>query len=85
MGYPTDSTMWPSAQPSVDIKQLLDKFFGLVDNKADNAGEKLATEIFTSNGKFYATSGNFQGSAGISPNLLSTTQQTIVLTVAIDN
>lgn len=66
MGYATESTVWPSPQISFEIKQLLDKFFSLVDNKAGDSGQRLGTEVFTPDGKFFATSGNFQGSAGMS-------------------
>ena len=65
MGYPTASTAWPSTGISTNVKQLIDHFFSLVDNKADDSGQKIAKEVFTDDGKFFATSGNFEGSAGM--------------------
>ncbi len=69
MGYSTDSTVWPLPHLSTDVKQLIDRFFSLVDNKGSDSGERLAREVFTEDGKFFATSGDFEGSAGMKHNI----------------
>lgn len=64
MGYPTASAVWPSSQPSTEIRQLVDHFFTLADSKADDAGERFAKEVFTRDGLFILANGTFEGTAG---------------------
>lgn len=64
MGYPTNSTKWPTKVPT-PIIQLLDQFFTLVDTRSESIGSRLAEEIFTQDGKFTATGGTFEGYEGI--------------------
>ncbi|KAL2784648.1 hypothetical protein BJX66DRAFT_343838 [Aspergillus keveii] len=65
MGYPTDSTIWPTCLSS-DARQLIDHFFTLADTRSDDAGPRLAQEIFTPNGEFISPQATFVGSAEIS-------------------
>ena len=60
----TDSTLWPSALIAPKVKQLIKRFFSLVDDQDDNAGSRLASEVFTEDGKFFASSGSFEGAGG---------------------
>ena len=66
MGYPTDSTSWPSSSLPDSVKKLIDNFFSLVDLKDPEAGSRLADEIFTTDGKFSAVIGSFEGTARMS-------------------
>lgn len=72
MCYPTKSTEWPETIPK-PITRLLDKFFTLVDTNSDTSGEILAEEIFTSDGRFTTTYGNFEGYDGMCLHCSSTT------------
>ena len=66
MGYPTNSTIWPSTDsPPGPVKQLIDNLFSLVDQKGDNIGKQLSRDIFTEDGVFVAASGAFRGAAGM--------------------
>jgi hypothetical protein len=69
MGYVTATTKWPSFSVSVETKQLLERLFSLVDNKSNDSGELLAREVFIQDGKFFGTTGNFEGSAGTSSQI----------------
>lgn len=66
MGYPTGSTTWPSTDcPSAPVKQLIDKFFSLVDQKGEDIGDQLSHDIFTENGTFLTANGAFKGARGM--------------------
>lgn len=47
MGYNTESTSWPSQHISPAVKNLLDRFLNLLDDKSPTVGNTLADEIFT--------------------------------------
>ena len=70
MGYPTAATMWPTPEPSKKAKNLVDLFFTLADTKEDNAGERLATEVFTEDAVFSSSRGVYEGSQGESTLVL---------------
>lgn len=61
MPYATDKTAWPSTGLTSKTKGIISLLFQLVDLNDPKSGEKLATEVFTDDGKFLATSGNFTG------------------------
>lgn len=66
MGYPTAYTIWPSTDClSAPVKQLIDKFFSLVDQKGGDTGEQLSREIFTEDATFLTANGAFQGATGM--------------------
>lgn len=65
MGYPTALTIWPSDGPGEKVIHLIDLFFTLADSQDDDAGERMAKEVFTKDGVFSATRGLFRGSNGI--------------------
>ncbi|KAL2061485.1 hypothetical protein VTL71DRAFT_6862 [Oculimacula yallundae] len=46
MGYNTISTDWPSFPVPDDVKQLIDKFFNLLDSQEANVGDTLADDVF---------------------------------------
>lgn len=50
--------------PSSDVKQLVERFFTLVDTNSDDVGQTLADELFTNDGVFITANATFQGSAG---------------------
>ncbi|KAJ5756892.1 uncharacterized protein N7511_007074 [Penicillium nucicola] len=61
-----DSPVWPSLQPSSGVKQLVSRFFALVDTNSEEVGQTLADDIFTQDGVFITANGTFQGAAEIS-------------------
>ncbi|KAK4937362.1 hypothetical protein LTR10_021971 [Elasticomyces elasticus] len=50
MGYNTALAEWPSIQIPHPVKEQVDKFFSIMDTKAPEAGDRLAEEIFASDG-----------------------------------
>lgn len=50
MGYNTDITDWPRLDVPGPVKQLIDDLFSTMDLNESQAGDILATKIFTSNG-----------------------------------
>ncbi|KAE8332945.1 hypothetical protein BDV39DRAFT_199949 [Aspergillus sergii] len=58
--------MWPISHPSPEVKQLVSRFFALVDTNSEEVGQALADEIFTPDGVLITANAMFQGSAEIS-------------------
>jgi hypothetical protein len=58
------STEWPSTPVNLGVKQLIALFFHLVDQKDDDIGSRLASEVFSPDGKLLTVQGAAQGSAG---------------------
>ncbi|KAJ5096629.1 hypothetical protein N7456_007350 [Penicillium angulare] len=56
--------MWPITQPSLEVKQLVHRFFTLVDTKSEEIGQIIADEIFTQDGLMVTANAMFQGAAG---------------------
>lgn len=56
--------MWPIPQPSPEVKQLVHRFFALVDTKSEEVGKTIADEIFTQDGLMVTANAMFQGAAG---------------------
>ena len=55
--------VWPSGAPQ-GVRDVVTLFFSLADDRREGVGERLAKEVFTSDGVFAGTVGKFQGSAG---------------------
>jgi len=51
------------------VKQLVHRFFALVDSKSEQAGQTLANAIFTQDGLFITANATFQGATGKFINL----------------
>ncbi|KAL2678494.1 hypothetical protein Neosp_009240 [[Neocosmospora] mangrovei] len=51
MGYSIDSTEWPTGiEVSQVVKNLIERFYLLLDDSSPSSGDTLADEIFTSDG-----------------------------------
>lgn len=51
MGYSTDSTEWPTGiEVSQAVKNLIERFYLLLDDNSPSSGDTLADEIFASDG-----------------------------------
>jgi hypothetical protein len=61
MSSPPVSTEWPPFMPT-PVKELIARFFAVVDDTNPRAGDILADEIFTSDGDAYFGSKLFHGS-----------------------
>jgi len=65
MSYTTENTIWPEQQPvDPSIRDLIALFYELADDKAAEAGSRLASEVFAENASMIAATGKFQGSDG---------------------
>jgi hypothetical protein len=57
MGYWTASTDWPSIKPVPEpVKALIELFYSLADDTSSSAGDRMADEVFTSDGVMAAHS-----------------------------
>jgi hypothetical protein len=50
MGYNTASTEWPAFELPGPVKTLVDTLFAVLDNPSPKSGDRLADEIFASDG-----------------------------------
>ena len=64
MGYSTVDTQWPAALISEEVRALIDLLFSTLDDSSENAGPRLADEIFAHDGMLTATAGTASGYAG---------------------
>ncbi|KAJ3547718.1 hypothetical protein NM208_g1351 [Fusarium decemcellulare] len=63
MGYSIDSAEWPTGiHVPPTVKQLIEKFYLLLDNTEPNVGDTLADEIFSDDGVAYFGANPFRGS-----------------------
>lgn len=66
MGYNTDSTKWPTAaEVPQPVKDLIDRFYNLLDDDGPEVGTILADEIFTPNAVAYFGGQPSRGAAGM--------------------
>lgn len=65
MAPATNRAVWPQAPIQQEVKDLIYRFFALVDQNRTGVGEELASQVFTSDGVFAGTVGRFTGTAGI--------------------
>ncbi|KAH6955738.1 hypothetical protein BKA56DRAFT_603571 [Ilyonectria sp. MPI-CAGE-AT-0026] len=54
--YNTASAEWPLISISSAVKDLVQTYFGLMDDPSDTVGDRLADELFTSDGRIVAGS-----------------------------
>ncbi|KAH7131832.1 hypothetical protein B0J11DRAFT_612041 [Dendryphion nanum] len=66
MSYVTTDTVWPSLSLSIQTRYLIATFYEIADKKDDDAGDRIANEIFAENGVLVAPNGTFKGSKEIS-------------------
>jgi hypothetical protein len=61
----TESTEWPSPAFPASIKNLISRFYELIESQAEDVGPRLATEVFTPGGIMQSGPQKFSGSDGI--------------------
>jgi hypothetical protein len=64
MPYVTEDTIWPENTIPPEFKSLIQLFFSLADRKEDDAGPRLASEVFTSAASVIVGQHKITGSAG---------------------
>ncbi|KAK7443069.1 hypothetical protein Landi51_09272 [Colletotrichum acutatum] len=64
MSYVTNATNWLSDSITSQSKSLIAAFYELADSKHEDAGDRLATEVFSNEATFISPSGTFNGAAG---------------------
>lgn len=62
----TTKTEWPSTPVPETLKNLMDRFFVIMDKNTPDAGARLAAEIFTPTATFTLSGGTYIGSEGSS-------------------
>jgi hypothetical protein len=62
----TTTTQWPSHAFPTPIKDLFTLFYALIESHAEDVGQRLADEVFTSNGIMQSGTQRFAGREGIS-------------------
>lgn len=60
----TETTEWPSVLISPRARELLNCFFSLTESKSDDAGARLAEDVFAADGKFVTPHGTYTGTKG---------------------
>ncbi|KAI8939892.1 hypothetical protein NX059_003621 [Plenodomus lindquistii] len=65
VSYVIDGTSWPKFDVPDAIRALIEKFFTLMDDSGPGVGDKLADEVFTSDGVLVASAGTTRGSSEI--------------------
>jgi len=60
-GQATKDTEWPDLELPKNLAPFLDKFFGILDNDTEDAGQRLVDEIFADDGEFATHSKPFKG------------------------
>ncbi|KAK1725884.1 uncharacterized protein BDZ83DRAFT_730017 [Colletotrichum acutatum] len=63
MSYVTNATNWLSDSITSQSKSLIAAFYELADSKHEDAGDRLATEVFSNEATFISPSGTFNGAA----------------------
>lgn len=71
MATATESTEWPTVEISSEGRALLNLFFALTESKSEDAGPRLAHEVFAADGKFITPRRAYTGTAGKSKILRS--------------
>jgi hypothetical protein len=59
------NTVWPTRGVCEPVKNVISLLLQLLDDKSDDAGPRLADEVFTSDGHLGAAHKPANGSAGI--------------------
>ncbi|KAM5357063.1 hypothetical protein ACJZ2D_016654 [Fusarium nematophilum] len=65
MSYVTNTTVWLSGNASEEVKGLIARFYELADSKRVDAGDIIATQIFTKDATLISPNGTFQGAKEI--------------------
>jgi hypothetical protein len=55
---------WPDMPVPNAVKRLIDRFLDIMDHNTEDAGDKLATEIFTPDGVLSTSAAVARGEAG---------------------
>lgn len=65
ISYVTEDTKWMSDQITGNNKDLVARFYELADSKQSDAGQLMATEVFSEDAALSTPGGTFKGFKGI--------------------
>ncbi|KAF7133926.1 hypothetical protein CNMCM5793_005392 [Aspergillus hiratsukae] len=66
MSYVTENTKWMSDQITGNTKDLVARFYELADSKQSDAGQLMATEVFSEDAVLFTPGGTYKGFTEIS-------------------
>ncbi|KAJ5810315.1 uncharacterized protein N7503_002533 [Penicillium pulvis] len=66
ISYVTEGTKWMSDQITGNTKELVARFYELADSKQSDAGQLMATEVFSEDAALSTPGGTFKGFTEIS-------------------
>ena len=64
MATAIETTTWPAIPIPTDVKDLISRYYSLVETKDSSVGDRLATDVFTPDGIFSSPHVTAAGSAG---------------------
>lgn len=67
MSYITENTKWMSDRIGDSTKDLVARFYELADSKSPDAGQLMATDVFSEDAVLASPNGTFNGFEGTSP------------------
>ena len=65
MSYVTHTTRWLGDEVDANVKALITGFYELADSKSDDAGPRMASEIFSPDAVLVTPNGTFRGKDGM--------------------
>jgi hypothetical protein len=65
MGYHTESTDWPDPDLPAAVKDLIDQYFRVMDDKSPKAGDTLADNVCSPDCHLALFGGGAQGTEGV--------------------
>lgn len=71
MSYVTENTKWMSDRISKSTKDLVARFYELADSKGSDAGQLMATHVFSEDAILASPNGTFNGFTGTNPSYRS--------------
>jgi hypothetical protein len=70
MNYVTENTLWLSDRISDEAKALIARFYELADSKQADAGQLMATEVFSGDAVMITPGGTYTGASGTVSHIL---------------
>jgi hypothetical protein len=64
MSYVTENTKWMTDQITGNTKDLVARFYELADSKQSDAGQLMATEVFSEDAVLSTPGGTYKGFTG---------------------
>lgn len=65
MPYATEHTQWPEEATHANVQHLVSLVYQLIDDKSEDAGTRLANEVFTNDAQVMLPTGVYHGYEGM--------------------